>query len=29
LPDRFGNLLIDAWLATQGRTPDGFSTVGC
>ena len=27
LPDRFGNLLIDAWLATQGRTPDGFSAV--
>ena len=24
LPDRFGNLLIDAWLATQGRDPAGF-----
>jgi len=27
LPDRFGNALIDAWLATQGRTPDSFSSV--
>jgi len=27
LPDRFGNALIDAWLATQGRTPDGFNPV--
>ncbi len=27
LPDRFGNALIDAWLATQGRTPEGFSAV--
>lgn len=27
LPDRFGNALINAWLATQGRTPDGFSAV--
>jgi serine/threonine-protein kinase HipA len=27
LPDRFGNALIDAWLATQGRTPDSFSAV--
>jgi serine/threonine-protein kinase HipA len=27
LPDRFGNTLIDAWLATQGRTPDGFNAV--
>jgi serine/threonine-protein kinase HipA len=27
LPDRFGNALIDAWLATQGRKPDGFSAV--
>ena len=25
LPDRFGNALIDAWLATTGRTPDDFS----
>jgi len=27
LPDRFGNALIDAWLATQGRTPEGFNAV--
>ncbi|MGH8325300.1 MAG: type II toxin-antitoxin system HipA family toxin [Steroidobacteraceae bacterium] len=27
LPDRFGNALIDAWLATQGRTPEGFNPV--
>lgn len=27
LPDRFGNALIDAWLATQGRTPQSFSAV--
>ena len=27
LPDRFGNALIDAWLARQGRTADGFSPV--
>ena len=27
LPDRFGNALVDAWLATQGRTPEGFSAV--
>ena len=27
LPDRFGNALIDAWLATQGRTPDSFNVV--
>jgi len=27
LPDRFGNALIDAWLATQGRTPDNFNAV--
>jgi len=27
LPDRFGNALIDAWLATQGRTPGSFSAV--
>jgi serine/threonine protein kinase HipA of HipAB toxin-antitoxin module len=25
LPDQFGNTLIDAWLATQGRTPDRFN----
>jgi serine/threonine-protein kinase HipA len=27
LPDRFGNTLIDAWLATQGRTPGSFNAV--
>lgn len=27
LPDKFGNALIDAWLATQGRTPEGFGAV--
>ena len=27
LPDRFGNALIDAWLATQGRTPASFNAV--
>jgi serine/threonine-protein kinase HipA len=27
LPDRFGNALIDAWLATQGRRPEGFNAV--
>ena len=27
LPDRFGNVLIDAWLATQGRTPASFSPI--
>lgn len=27
LPDQFGNTLIDAWLATQGRTPDSFNGV--
>jgi serine/threonine-protein kinase HipA len=27
LPDKFGNALIDAWLATQGRTPENFSAV--
>jgi serine/threonine-protein kinase HipA len=27
LPDRFGNALIDAWLATQGRRPDSFNAV--
>jgi len=27
LPDKFGNALIDAWLATQGRTPDSFNPV--
>lgn len=27
LPDRFGNALVDAWLATQGRTPVSFNAV--
>jgi serine/threonine-protein kinase HipA len=27
LPDKFGNALIDAWLATQGRKPDSFNAV--
>ena len=27
LPDKFGNVLIDAWLATQGRTPENFNAV--
>ncbi len=27
LPDRFGNALVDAWLATQGRTPGSFSAL--
>jgi serine/threonine-protein kinase HipA len=27
LPDKFGNALIDAWLATQGRTPESFHAV--
>jgi serine/threonine-protein kinase HipA len=27
LPDKFGNALIDAWLATQGRVPENFSSV--
>ena len=27
LPDKYGNALIDAWLATQGRTPDSFNAV--
>lgn len=27
LPDQFGNILIDAWLATQGRTPESFNAV--
>lgn len=25
LPDRFGNRLIDIWLATQGRTPESMN----
>jgi serine/threonine-protein kinase HipA len=27
LPDRFGNNLINTWLARQGRTPESFSAV--
>jgi len=27
LPDKFGNALIDAWLATQGRGPGTFNAV--
>ena len=27
LPDRFGNALIDTWLATQGRSPDSFNAI--
>ena len=27
LPDRFGNTLINAWLARQGRTPESFDAV--
>lgn len=27
LPDAFGNTLIDAWLATQGRTPVSFNVI--
>ena len=27
LPDKFGNALIDAWLATEGRTPASFNAV--
>jgi serine/threonine-protein kinase HipA len=27
LPDKFGNALINAWLATQGRAPDSFNAV--
>jgi serine/threonine-protein kinase HipA len=27
LPDKFGNALIDAWLATQGRSPQSFNAV--
>jgi len=27
LPDQFGHTLIDAWLATEGRTPDSFNAV--
>ncbi|MFT5906840.1 MAG: serine/threonine-protein kinase HipA, partial [Cryomorphaceae bacterium] len=27
LPDKFGNALIDAWLATQGRAADSFNVI--
>lgn len=27
LPDKFGNAVIDAWLASQGRTASGFNSV--
>jgi serine/threonine-protein kinase HipA len=27
LPDRFGNMLIDAWLMTQGRRPGSLNAV--
>jgi serine/threonine-protein kinase HipA len=27
LPDRYGNALIDAWLAAQGRSPESFNVV--
>lgn len=27
LPDRFGNAVIDQWLASQGRTPESFQVV--
>ena len=27
LPDKFGNALIDAWLATRGRVPESFNAV--
>lgn len=27
LPDRFGNRIIDAWLARQGRQPEDFTPV--
>ncbi len=27
LPDRFGNNLINTWLARQGRTPESFDAV--
>jgi len=27
LPDKFGNALIDAWLATQGRRPESLNAV--
>ena len=27
LPDKFGNAVIDAWLVSQGRTPESFNAV--
>ena len=27
LPDKFGNAIIDTWLATKGRTPESFNAV--
>lgn len=27
LPDRYGNALIDAWLAAQGRAPESFDAI--
>ncbi|WP_444939204.1 type II toxin-antitoxin system HipA family toxin [Microbulbifer sp. JMSA002] len=27
LPDKFGNAVIDAWLARQGRTPESFNPI--
>ena len=27
LPDKFGNAIIDTWLASQGRTPESFNSV--
>ncbi len=27
LSDKYGNTLIDAWLATQGRTPESFNVI--
>lgn len=27
LPDKFGNALIDSWLASRGRTPESFNSV--
>jgi serine/threonine-protein kinase HipA len=27
LPDKFGNALIDAWLASEGRSPGSFNAV--
>jgi serine/threonine protein kinase HipA of HipAB toxin-antitoxin module len=27
LPDRFGSAVVDAWLSTQGRSPESFNAV--